>query len=69
MKIDIDRLMRQSKRAVCGAFERELVANKNQVEAVKKLLKSKGQIIVGTGGVGLSETKRKIWYNPSGMNL
>ena len=67
MAIDIDRIMKQSQRAICGAFEREIVVEKNQVEVVKKLLKSKGQMIVGTGGVGLSKTKKKIWYNPQGM--
>ena len=67
MKIDIDRLMKQSSRAVCGAFERELTVDKSKVEAIKKALKSKGQFIVGTGDAGFG--KKKVWYNPRGMNL
>ena len=67
MKIDIDRLMRQSAHATCGTFEREIFVKDKNVKAIKKLLKSKGQMIVGTGEGELVKGKRKIWYNPEGM--
>ena len=67
MKIDIDRLMKQSSKAVCGAFERELIVDAKKVRQIKEALKSKGQMIVGTGQAGFG--KKKIWYNPRGMNL
>lgn len=63
--IDINALMKQSSRAVCGAFEREIVVDKSKVEAIKKALRSKGQMIVGTGQAGFG--KKKIWFNPQGM--
>ncbi len=67
MAIDIKRIMRQSQRAVCGVFEREINVREENVAAIKKLLKSKGQFIVGTGQSGFG--KKKIWYNPTGANL
>ena len=67
MKIDIDRIMKNSMKASCGVFEKEIIVNKNEVAAVKRALKSKGQIIVGTGSAGFGRTK--IWFNPAGMNL
>lgn len=67
MPIDIDRIMKQSSKAICGSFEREVVIDADEVMAVKKLLKQKGQIIVGTGPAGFG--KKKVWFNPAGMNL
>jgi len=65
--IDIDRIMRQSQRAVCGAFEKEILVSEKDVEAIKKALRGKGQMIVGTGEGELVKGKRKIWFNPQGM--
>jgi len=59
--------MAQSEPAVCGTFEREVIVKKKNIEAVKKALKAKGQMIVGTGPSG--PTTKKLWYNPAGMNL
>lgn len=67
MAIDIDALMKQSSRAVCGTFERQINVKQSNVEAIKKALKSKGQFIVGTGQAG--QGRKLIWYNPRGMNL
>lgn len=68
MPIDILKIMSQSQPADCGAFEREIVVKKENVEAIKKALKSKGQIIVGTGG-NINPNRKKIWFNPMGVNL
>lgn len=65
--IDINRIMKQSQRAVCGAFEKEITVSPKNVEAIKKALKGKGQIIVGTGEAPFG--KKKVWYNPAGINL
>ena len=67
MKIDIDRIMKQSTKATCGVFERELTVDAKKVKAIKKALITKGQFIVGTGDAGYG--KKKVWYNPRGMNL
>ena len=67
MAIDINRLMKQSQRAICGTFERQINVKEKNVETVKKLLKSKGQFIVGTGKAGSG--RKLIWYNPTGANL
>lgn len=63
--IDIDRIMKQSSRAVCGAFEREILVDEKKVEAIKKALRSKGQFIVGTGKA--FPGKKKVWYNQQGL--
>ena len=65
MAIDIDRIMKQSQRAICGAFERELNVSAKDVEEIKKALRGKGQMIVGTGSAGTG--RKKIWYNPQGL--
>ena len=67
MAIDINRIMKQSQRAVCGSFEREIFVKEKNVELIKKALKSKGQFIVGTGEGELVKGKRKVWYNPQGL--
>ena len=65
MVIDINRLMKQSQRAVCGSFERQVNVKEQNVELIKKALKKKGQIIVGTGSAG--KGRKLIWYNPQGL--
>lgn len=60
-------VIKGSKRAVCGAFEREIVVKTPRVASMKKHLKSRGFIIVGTGPAGFGSTK--IWFNPAGVNL
>ncbi len=67
MAIDIDRIMKQSQRAVCGVFERQINVKAENVELIKKALKKEGQFIVGTGKAGSG--RKLIWYNPSGANL
>lgn len=67
MKIDINKRMKQSQKAICGTFERQITVDPSEVEAIKKALKSKGQMIVGTGNAGVG--KKYIWYNPQGVNF
>ena len=60
-------LKARSKRATCGAFEREtIVSTKNVAEAIR-LIKSKGFTFVGRGPAGMGRTK--LWYVPSGAAL
>ncbi len=63
----ISSIISRSTKAVCGAFEREVVVPMNQVSITKAKLRSKGFIIVGTGPAG--PNTRKIWFNPAGVNL
>ena len=60
-------ILSRSSRAVCGAFEREVVVKKTNVANVKARLRAKGFIIVGTGPAG--PNSRKVWFNPAGANL
>jgi len=57
-------ILRRSSRAVCGPQEREVVVKNVNVSSTKRLLKSKGFFIVGTGRAGPTITK--IWFNPIG---
>ena len=66
-KNSIQDILRRSSRAVCGAFEKEVVVRNPKVSSTKAMLKSKGFIIVGTGRAGPNSTK--IWFNPAGVNL
>ena len=67
MAIDINRIMKESQRAVCGVFEREAIVDPKVLEEVKTALRKKGQIIIGTGGAPFG--KKKVWFNPAGANL
>ena len=60
-------ILSRSSKAVCGAFEREVVVKKTNVANVKARLRSKGFIIVGTGPAGANSIK--VWFNPAGVNL
>lgn len=60
-------ILSRSNRAVCGAFEKEVVVRNESVSATKAMLKSAGFIIVGTGKAGPNSTK--VWFNPAGVNL
>ncbi len=68
MVLTMQELLNISGPAVCGIMEREVQVKASNVEATKRLLKSKGFIIVGTGP-GTFKGKKKIWYNPAGVNL
>lgn len=63
----IQRILDMSGPAVCGIMEREVQVKASRVESTKRLLKSKGFIIVGTGPGTFG--KKKIWFNPAGVNL
>ena len=60
----VDLILNKSSRAICGPNEREIVVKNSEVASTKRLLKSRGFFIVGTGGAGLNTTK--IWFNPIG---
>ena len=62
-----DKIVQQSSKAVCGAFEREVVVKDSEVSKTKAQLKKAGFIIVGTGDAGFGRTK--VWFNPAGVNL
>ncbi len=60
----IESIKRNSVRALCGANERELVVDEDEVAQVKRELKANGYFIVGVGDAGFG--KKKIWFNPIG---
>lgn len=60
-------ILSRSSRAVCGAFEKEVIVRNENVGIIKARLKSAGFIIVGTGRAGQNSTK--IWFNPAGVSL
>ncbi len=65
--VTIEQLKARSSRAVCGAFEREVIVDiRNAAEAVR-LIKSKGFMFVGSGPAGRG--RKKIWYVPRGAAL
>ena len=64
---EIQTILRRSSRAVCGAFEREIVVRNSEVATTQNKLRNSGYIIVGTGRAGPNSTK--IWFNPAGVNL
>jgi len=63
----VDVIVKSSTKAVCGAFEREVVVKDSEVSATKSKLKRAGYVIIGTGPAGFKRTK--IWFNPSGVSL
>lgn len=67
MVMTMQQILNISQPAICGTFEKEVQVKASNVEATKRLLKSKGFIIVGTGPGTFG--KRKIWFNPAGVNL
>ena len=64
---DVDKIIRNSERAICGTFEREVIVKSHNVNKIKSKLKSAGYVIIGTGPAGFGRTK--IWFNPIGANL
>ena len=65
--MNIQAIKRNSRPAICGAFEKEITIKPSQVAQVKRTLIENGFIIVGAGPGGFSSVK--IWYNPAGMML
>lgn len=65
--MNIQTIKRNSERALCGSFEREISVDPDEVADVKRTLRANGFIIVGTGPGNFGTIK--IWYNPAGMNL
>lgn len=63
-KITKNEIRSRSSPAVCGVFEREMVVRTENVEPMKRKLRERGFIIVGTSEPG--RTTRKIWFVPSG---
>ncbi len=65
--VTMEQLRARSKRAICGAFERETIVDiRNAAEAIR-LIKSKGFLFVGSGPAGRGRTK--IWYVARGAAL
>ena len=67
MAMTMQQILNISSPAVCGTFEKEIQVKPSQVEITKRLLRSKGFIIIGTGPGTFG--KKKVWFNPSGINL
>lgn len=63
----VSSILNRSSKAVCGAFEREVIVKNSEVNKVKSKLRSAGYVIIGTGKGGFNTTK--IWFNPAGVNL
>ncbi|KKN08056.1 hypothetical protein LCGC14_1060550 [marine sediment metagenome] len=60
-------ILQRSTKATCGLFEREIVVPSEKVGAMKKRLRDKGFVIVGTSeSIGRN---RKIWFVPAGMGF
>ena len=65
--VTMQELRARSKRAVCGAFEREVTVDiRNAAEAIR-IIKSKGFLFVGSGPAGRG--RKKIWYVSRGAAL
>ena len=65
--ITMQELRARSKRATCGAFEREVTVDIRKAAEAIRLIKSKGFMFVGRGPAGRGRVK--IWYVPSGAAL
>lgn len=63
----IESIKRNSQKAICGALEREIVVDADEVSTIKRELRANGFIIVGIGDAGFG--KKKIWFNPIGAGL
>lgn len=65
--VTMEQLRARSKRAVCGAFERETIVSSQNVAEAIRLIKSKGFLFIGRGPAGFGKTK--IWYVARGAAL
>lgn len=65
--MNMQQILNISSPAVCGTFEKEIQVKPSQVEVIKRILRSKGFVIIGTGPGTFG--KKKIWFNPAGVNL
>ena len=65
--VTIQELVGRSKRATCGAFEKEVVVKRSNKAAAIALLKSKGFLFVGSGPAGRDSVK--IWFVNRGAAL
>ena len=65
--VTIEELRARSKRAICGAFEREVTVDSRKAAEAIRIIKSKGFTFVGSGPAGLGRTK--LWYVASGAAL
>lgn len=62
--MNIQTIKRNSTKAICGVFERQIVVDADEVSEIKSELRDNGFIIVGTGDFGLG--KKVIWFSPVG---
>lgn len=65
--VTIEQLKARSKRATCGAFEREVTVDIRKAAEAIRLIKSKGFMFVGRGPAGRGRIK--IWYVARGAAL
>ncbi len=65
--VTIAQLRARSKRATCGAFEREVTISSEKAAQAIRLIKSKGFMFIGSGPGGMGRTK--IWFVAPGAAL
>ena len=65
--VTIEQLRSRSKRATCGAFEREVIVDIRKAAEAVRIIKSKGFLFIGSGPAGFGKTK--IWYVSRGAAL
>lgn len=65
--VTMEELRARSKRAICGAAEREVVIDTRKAAQAIRLIKSKGFLFIGSGPAGFGKTK--IWYVARGAAL
>ena len=58
-------IIRMSEPAICGPLEREVVVKKSRIAEIKRTLKEKGFVFVGSGPA-FSKEKKKVWFNRIG---
>ena len=65
--VTIEELKARSKRATCGAFEREVIVSSEKAAQAIRLIKSKGLLFIGSGPAGFGKTK--IWFVSRGAAM
>ena len=65
--MNIQTILRNSEKALCGEFERQVSVKPSQVSQVKSTLRQNGYIVVGDGPGNFGNIN--IWFSPTGWSL
>ena len=65
--MNIQTILRNSEKALCGKFKRQVSVKTSQVLQVKSTLRQNGYVVVGTGPGNFGNIN--VWFNPSGWRL